>query len=210
MSTYVDVMGNQALLACGMAAGPVFTLGYLLEGASRVDYKPFRHPVSSLSLGRGGWAQTVNFLVVGLLSLIFAVGLWHVGPSHWGALLIGTWAVGLLGAGAFRTDPVSGYPPGTPDQLQHHTRAGALHDMLSLIGFLALTVACFVFALSSSPGWAIYSIASGVLFATTMALSSAAFSQHQRWVDLGGLIQRVSITIGWTWQTLLAVRILHA
>lgn len=70
-------MGNQALVACGMAAGPVFTLAYLLEGASRVDYRPFRHPVSSLSLGRGGWAQTVNFLVPGLLSLIFAVGLWQ-------------------------------------------------------------------------------------------------------------------------------------
>ncbi len=69
-----------------MAAGPVFTVAYLLEGASRVDYQPFRHPVSSLSLGRAGWAQTVNFLLTGLLSLIFAVGLWHVGPSHWGAL----------------------------------------------------------------------------------------------------------------------------
>ncbi|MFD4527299.1 DUF998 domain-containing protein [Streptomyces sp. NPDC058470] len=203
------MMGNQALLACGMAAGPVFTLTYLLEGASRVDYQPFRHPVSSLSLGRAGWAQTVNFLLTGLLSLIFAVGLWRVGPSHWGALLIGVWAVGLLGAGAFRTDPVSGYPPGTPDQLQHHTRAGALHDLFSLIGFLALTVACFVFALSHSPGWAIYSIASGVLFAATMVMASAAFGQHQRWVDLGGLIQRLSLTSGWTWQTLLALRILH-
>jgi hypothetical protein len=202
-------MGNQVLLACGIAAGPVFTLAYLLAGTSRVDYQPFRHPVSSLSLGRAGWAQTVNFLFVGLLSLIFAVGLWHNGPSRWGALLMGIWAVGLLGAGAFRTDPVSGYPPGTPDQLQGHSRVGALHDLFSLIGFLALTVACFVFALSSSPGWAIYSIASGVLFATTMALASAAFSQHQRWVDLGGLIQRASLTIGWTWQALLAVHILH-
>lgn len=32
-------MGNQVLLACGMAAGPVFTLAYLLEGASRVDFQ---------------------------------------------------------------------------------------------------------------------------------------------------------------------------
>jgi len=40
----------------------------------------------------------------------------------------------------------------------------------------------FVFALSSSPGWALYSIASGVLFAATMAPASAAFSQHRRWV----------------------------
>ncbi|KDN79204.1 DUF998 domain-containing protein [Streptomyces olindensis] len=202
-------MGNQVLLACGMAAGPLFTIAYLVEGAGRVGYRPLRHPVSSLALGRAGWAQTVNFLFAGLLSLIFAVGLWRDGPSRWGALLIGAWAVGLLGAGVFRTDPVSGYPVGTPDQLQHPTRVGALHDLFSLIGFLALAVACFVFALSNSLGWALYSIASGVLFATTMALASAAFSQHQRWVDLGGLIQRVSLTIGWTWQTLLAVRILY-
>ncbi|GKQ38448.1 hypothetical protein ALMP_49790 [Streptomyces sp. A012304] len=197
------------LLTCGMAAGPLFTVAYLLAGAGRVGYRPFRHPVSSLALGRTGWAQTANFLFAGLLSLTFAVGLWRVGPSLVGALLIGAWAVGLLGAGAFRTDPVSGYPPGTPDQLQRHTRAGALHDLFSLIGFLALTVACFVFALSDSTGWTVYSIASGVLFATTMALASAAFDQHRRWADRGGLLQRISLTIGWTWQTLLAVRILY-
>lgn len=137
------------------------------------------------------------------------MGLWRAESSRWGALLIGVWALGLLGAGAFRTDPVSGYPVGTPDQVQRPTRAGSLHDLFSLIGFLALAVACFVFALSNSLGWALYSIASGVLFASTMALASAGFTQHQRWVDLGGLIQRVSLTIGWTWQTLLAERILH-
>ncbi|GAB2866281.1 hypothetical protein GCM10027074_37220 [Streptomyces deserti] len=37
---------------------------------------------------------------------------------------------------------------------------------------------------------ALCSIASGVLFATTMALASAAFDQHQRWGDFGGLLHR--------------------
>ncbi|MGW3008046.1 DUF998 domain-containing protein [Streptomyces sp. NPDC001219] len=106
--------GNQTLLACGMVVGPLFTVAYLLEGASRVDYKPFHHPVSVLTLGRAGWAQTVNFLFTGLLSLLFAVGLCRTGPSRWGAPLIGVWAVGLLGAGACRTDPVSGYPVAAP------------------------------------------------------------------------------------------------
>ncbi len=59
MSTYVDMMGNQVLLACGMAAGPLFTIAYLVEGAGRVGYRPLRHPVSSLALGRAGWAQTL-------------------------------------------------------------------------------------------------------------------------------------------------------
>lgn len=47
-------MGNQALLVCGMAAGPLFTLAYVVEGATRADCKPLRHPVSSLALGRAG------------------------------------------------------------------------------------------------------------------------------------------------------------
>ncbi|WP_405021304.1 DUF998 domain-containing protein [Kitasatospora sp. NBC_00070] len=192
-----------------MAAGPLFTVAYLLEGAGRTDYKSARHPVSSLALGRAGWTQTLNFLVAGLLTLAFAVGLWRAGPP-WGALLIGIWAVGLLGAGTFRTDPVGGYPVGTPDQLRRPSRTGSLHDLFSFAGFLALAAACLVFAWSNSPGWALYSIASSVLFAATMALAGTAFGQHQRWVDRGGLIQRLSLTIGWTWQTLLAVSVLPA
>ncbi|GAA2082292.1 DUF998 domain-containing protein [Streptomyces albiaxialis] len=208
-------MPNQVLLALGMAAGSLFTLTYLLDGAGRAGragragYKPVRHPVSSLTLGRPGWVQTANFLLAGTLTLLFAVGLWRAGPSRWGALLVGVWAVGLLGAGAFRTDPVSGYPPGTPDRLRHPTRVGTLHDSFSLAGFLGLAAACCVFVPSGSPGWAVCSVAGGVLFATTMALASAAFDQHRRWVARGGLIQRVSLTVGWTWQTLLAVRVLH-
>jgi hypothetical protein len=202
-------MGNQLLLACGALAGPLFTATYLLAGATRADYKSLRHPISSLTLGHARWAQTVSFLCAGLLSLAFATGLWQVGPSRWGALLIGVWGTGLLGAGTFRTDPVRGYPPGTPDQLQRPTRAGALHDLLSLIAFLALAAACLVLAPQGSLGWAIYSIASAALFAATMLLANAAFSHSQRLAATGGLIQRVSITIGWTWLTLLAVRTMH-
>jgi hypothetical protein len=203
-------MGNHLLLSCGIAAGPLFTVVYLLEGARRADYTPSRHPISALAFGPAGWSQTANFLVAGVLTLSFTVGLWRVGPSHWGASLVGVWAVSLLGAGAFRTDPVNGYPPGTPDRLARFTLPGALHNVLSLLGFLALAVACFVFAPTGSPGWAGYSIASGVLFAAAMVLSGAAFNQYQPLVAVGGLCQRVSLSIGWIWQTLLAVRLLSA
>ncbi len=203
-------MDGQLLLVCGAAAGPVFTAAYLLAGATRVGYESLRHPVSSLALGRAGWTQTVSFLCAGSLSVAFAAGLWRAGPSHWGAFLIGVWGVGLLGAAVFRTDPVCGYPPGTPDRLQRPTRAGILHDLLSLLAFLALTAAHLVLASHGSPGWALYSIASGVLFAATMALSGAAFGQNRRLAGVGGLIQRVCLTIGWTWLTLLAIRALHA
>jgi hypothetical protein len=203
-------MDDRILLVCGVAAGPVFTVAYLVDGATRVHYKPLRHPVSSLALGDSGWTQTANFVVAGMLSAAFAVGLWRAGTTHWGPLLVGVWAIALICAGIFRTDPVSGFPAGTADLLQHHTRQGVLHDLLSLVGFVALTAACFVFAWPGARGWTIYSVASGVLFAASMVLASAAFAQKESLVDLGGLIQRVSITIGWTWLTLLAVRALLA
>ncbi|MEU7914775.1 DUF998 domain-containing protein [Microbispora bryophytorum] len=65
-------MVDQALLACGLVVGPLFTVAYLAEGATRAYYRPLRHPVSSLALGDRGWTQTANFFVAGLLSLAFA------------------------------------------------------------------------------------------------------------------------------------------
>src|SRR4051794_6741199 len=108
------------LLTCGAIAGPLFTIGYLVEGATRPNYNPLRYPVSSLALGDSGWTQSTSFIVTGLLTLAFAIGVRRAlqprGGSRWGPLLIGVYAIGLLGAGLFLTDPLSGYPPGTPAQ----------------------------------------------------------------------------------------------
>lgn len=208
MSTYIDIMAHHLLLACGVAAGPLFTLVHLTTGATRPGFDQLRHPVSSLALGRPGWTQVLGFCLGGALSLAFAVGLWRAGDSRWGAGLIAVWAVSLLGAGAFRTDPVRGYPPGTPEHPVQPSRAGTAHDLVSLVGFLALTAACCVLAWSRSTGWALYSIASAVGFATAMALSNLAFGPNERLAPVGGLLQRVSLTIGWTWLTLLAARTL--
>ncbi|CAM5246016.1 hypothetical protein GCM10010329_53840 [Streptomyces spiroverticillatus] len=202
-------MNDSLLLHCGVAAGPLFTLVHLVEGARRADYNSLRHPVSSLSLGRAGWVQVANFLGLALLSAVFAVGLWREGDSRWGALLVGVWAVGILGAGVFRTDPVRGYPSGTPDRVERPSRAGASHDLLSLLAFLALLAACCVYAFSGGPGWAVYSLGSGVAFAGFMVWSSAAFASSGRSGDFGGLLQRASLAIGCLWLTVLALRTLH-
>jgi hypothetical protein len=207
----------KTLLACGGIAGPLFVITFLIEGATRANYNPFRHPVSSLALGEYGWVQSANFLVAGLLTIAFAVGLrLALKPqrgSTWGPLLIAIWAIGLLGAGLFVTDPISDYPPGTPDLLQIPTWHGALHDQLSLPGFVALAGACFVigsrFASQGERGWALYSVLSGLVFAFGIVLASVAFGQNQSLVAFGGLFQRLAVTVGWTWQTLLAVHLLR-
>ncbi len=138
-------MKTKTLLACGVIGGPLFVVAFVVEGATRAGYDPLRHPVSSLALGGSGWTQVANFIVAGLLMLAFAVGLRRAlrppGGSTWGPLLVGVWAVALLGAGVFVTDPVSGYPPGAPDRLSGYSWHGALHDLFSLPGFVALAAA---------------------------------------------------------------------
>ncbi len=209
---------TKVLLACGALAGPLFVVAFLVEGATRANYDALRHPVSSLALGDSGWTQTANFIVGGILTVAFAVGLRRAfrlpEGSTWGPLLIGAWAIGLLGAGVFVTDPVSGYPPGTPDRLSGYSWHGALHDLFSLTAFVALAAACFVFgrrfAAQSERGWATYSAVTGVVFVVAFVLSSAGFGQAEGLVDLAGLSQRVAVIAGFGWLTLLAVHYLRS
>ncbi len=209
---------TKTLLACGAIAGPLFVFAFLIEGATRAGYDPLRHPVSSLALGDSGWTQTANFIVAGLLTLAFAAGLRRAlrpgKGSTWGPLLVGVWAAGLLGAGVFVTDPVSGYPPGTPGRLSGYSWHGALHDLFSGPAFVALAAACFIFsrrfAAREKRGWAVYSAVSGLVFVTTFVLASAGFGQAAGLVDLAGLLQRVAVAVGFGWLTLLAVHLLRA
>jgi hypothetical membrane protein len=203
---------TQRLLLCGAVAGPLFVVTFLVQGAVRAHYDPLRHPVSSLALGEHGWIQAANFIVAGLLTIAFAVGLRRaLKNAFWGPALVGLWGLALVGAGVFTTDPVSGYPPGTPDLLSQYSSLSAeLHDLLSLTGFIAIAAACAVFAVrfarTREPGWAVYSAVSGAAFATALVLATIAFAQNPALVAYGGLFQRIAVTIGWAWLALLAVR----
>jgi hypothetical protein len=209
---------DRTLLGCGAVSGPLFVAAFLVEEATRAGYDPVRHPVSSLALGPSGWTQTANFLVSGLLALAFTVGLYRTLRSRgrrsvWGPLLVGAWGIGLIGAGIFVTDPVSGYPPGTPAQ-GVHTWHGGLHDFpFSVLTFVSLVAACGVFARRfagwGQRGWALYSAVSGVLFAAGFVIFGAGFSQTAGLVDIAGLLQRLTIVVGWGWLTALAVHLLR-
>ncbi|MFY9917273.1 MAG: DUF998 domain-containing protein [Mycobacterium sp.] len=57
--------------------GPViFSLAFAVQGwVRRGDYDRISEPVSALEAGPNGWIQQVNFVVFGLLLLVFAAGL---------------------------------------------------------------------------------------------------------------------------------------
>ncbi|HZD61088.1 MAG TPA: DUF998 domain-containing protein, partial [Anaerolineae bacterium] len=85
------------LLLCGLIAGPLFVITLRIEGALTPDYNALRHPGSSLALGPFGWVQDINFIVAGILTLAFTIGVRRAlkqskGPT-WGWLLIGYWSI---------------------------------------------------------------------------------------------------------------------
>ena len=207
---------TRALLTCGVVAGPLFTVAWLVEGATRAGYDPLRHPISSLAIGDLGWTQDASFVVTGLLTLAFAAGLWRamrpLGGSTWGPLLIGACGIGLLGAAAFVADPISGYPPGTPGVAPYLSVHGGLHQLFSTFVFIGLPAACLVFTRRLAGwherGWAIYSAVTAVAFLAAFVLASAGFGQSASLVAFGGLFQRIALTAGWIWLTLLALHLL--
>ncbi len=202
------------LLDCGVVAGPVFVATAMVEGAVREGYRPLRHPMSSLALGRRGWVQSTNFAVAGTLYCAFTAGLLRTtrqkNPSRGGAVLIGAVAGSLLGSAIFTTDPVSGYPPGSPDTPVQPSRAGRLHDLVSVPVFLGLPLAAatygFAFGKRGDRGWALYSAGTCATMLASFAGATAGFGQARKFVDFGGLYQRMSVIIGLGWLTALAMR----
>jgi hypothetical protein len=199
---------RRVLVAGGMAAGPVFLAAATAEGAARDGYEPLRHPISGLALGPGGWQQRANFAVSGALYLAGAVGMAR--SDRTAGVLVGAVGAGLVGAGAFATDPVSGYPAGTPAQAEVQSRVGRLHDLFSTPVFLGPPVLGAVQAVSAvrrgEPGWAAASVGAGVGMASAFVLAGAGFSQQPRFVRWGGLWQRTALAIGFGYLTALAAR----
>jgi hypothetical protein len=132
--------------------------------------------------------------------------------ATWGPILLGTFGLGLIGAGIFTTEPGLGYPPGavTPATPSVH---GTLHGVFSLVVFASLVAACIVLArrFTREPtwrGWSLYSMvtAGGVLVFLVLTSVAAASADPD---SPAGLLQRVTILIGWVWMALLAVRLLR-
>lgn len=205
-----NTIKTRTLLLCGALAGPLFVMMFLIEGATRASYSPLRHPVSSLALGELGWMQVVNFVVTGLLFIAFAIGLWRtLQPGSWKAFLIGLVGISLIGAGLFATDPVNGYPAGTPLLSMEYTGHGRVHDLFGVLTFLGLPITCLVFCFSflraRNYGWAAYSACSAAAMLVFFVLAGMGFSQVPGYPDFAGLFQRLSILSGFGWLTLLAI-----
>lgn len=207
------------LIAGGAIGSLLFIIVFLIEGATRPGYSAWHNFVSSLSLSDQGWMQIANFLMCGLLTLGFAIGLRQVfrtgRSSVWGPILLGLFSLALIVAGLFATDPSLGYPVGTHSS-GPQTLHGIIHGIAGLITFSSLAIAGFVMArrFAGDPnwkGWALYSTITGTLVAVFFIASTVVSALDENGVLPGsptGLLQRIAIIVGWSWIALLAMRLL--
>lgn len=191
---------TRALLACGVAAGPLYVVVGAAQALTREGFDMQRHALSLLSNGELGWIQVANFVVSGVLVLAGAVGVrraLHPGRGGtWGPILLGLWGVGLIGSGVFVADPGAGFPPGVIVEEREMSRSGMLHFVFGGVAFYALIAACLVFARRyhelGERVWAAYSLVSGFGFLIVFGgIASGASS--------GALMLAFYASVAWIW-----------
>ncbi|MEU4969235.1 DUF998 domain-containing protein [Streptomyces smyrnaeus] len=155
---------TRALLAGGIAGGPLFLGVGVVQGLSRDSFDFTRNAISQLSLGDLGWIQVASFVLTGVLAIVGAAGirraLTGTVEGRWVSRLVGVFGASFLLAAVFTADAGAGFPAGAPEvpalSLSWH---GALHMLSATAGFLALCAAFLMlarhFAARRRRGWAL-------------------------------------------------------
>jgi hypothetical protein len=203
---------TRSLLGYGVLAGPFYVVVGLAQALTRDGYDLARHDLSLLANGSLGWIQIANFVLTGLMTIAAAVGMARAlrvlggGPGTvWGPRLVGVFGAGLVGAGAFVADPMSGFPPGTPDGPPAAvTVSGLGHLVLAGLGFLGLVLGALVlarhYAAAGRSGLAWFSRITGVLF--LLAFAGLASGSASPVVVLGFW---VALLLAWIWLAVTSV-----
>ncbi len=154
---------------------------FTLDGAFRPGYSAINVAVSFLLLGSNGWIEITNYIVLGLLLIVFALGFlqWRsaVITAGWRRAITALLVLSGLGfamAALFLPDPVGDL------QLSVHAM---LHEIAFTLVFLPLGISCLLI---------------GNQFRKSPTLPPS----------LGGLFERILIVIDFAWLVILASRML--
>ena len=177
-------------------AGPVlFTITFLAQETVRRDFDPLRLPVSALEAGPYGWVQQISFVVFGVLTIVFAVGI-HRGlrPTRRGIagpILFGVSGVAALAAAAFPLqldDAGRVYDPGG------HSVAGFTFFLTSALALVVLSR-----RVAADPAWsglAGWTLAAGIAcLVGFVVMGSLVIPDDAPLHDWAGLGQRAIILL---------------
>jgi hypothetical protein len=199
-----ETAGAWSLLRWGVVAGPFYlTLG-VAQALLREGFDLSRHSLSVLANGPGGWVQTANFVLTGLMVLAAAAGFARaLAPK----LPTATWfltgyGLSMIVAAIFPADPVDGFPPGTPEGFPTSiSTTGLLHFAAGGLGFLCLALSGFTAAWTlrrRGASWlARLSLFSGLAVVLGF-LSGMVFPP-------GVLGIWIAVVVGWTWLAVMSL-----
>jgi hypothetical protein len=194
---------TKLLLGCGAIAGPLYLVTGFAQAFTREGFDLTKHPFSFLSLGEGGWVQIANFVLSGLLFLAMAFGtrkaLKGQRAGTWGPILLGIFALGMVGGGVFVADPAFGFPAGAPagqpETLSWH---GVLHAVAFFTAFPALIASCFVFARRFTGTWSRICVGAGVVSIAPIAFMGTEYATA---------VLYVVAVVSWLWVSAVAVKL---
>jgi len=190
---------TRSLLRCGMLVGVLYLATGLIQGFVRDGFDFKRHALSHLANGPGGWVQTANFVVCGLMVIGAAFAISRVLRSRAAGWLLGCYGSSMIAAAIFPTDPVDGFPPGTPLGVPATlSTSGLAHLAAGALGFMTLAAACFVVARAMSrrkePSMARLSLICGAVvvvgFFAPVAIPSGSAGIAGIWL---------AVVVGWAW-----------
>ncbi|MGZ4913002.1 MAG: DUF998 domain-containing protein [Halobacteriota archaeon] len=187
--TPIRVPNKQRLFAlCGIVAPILFALIVVVASLLRPGYSQTHNFISDLGIGSYALIQNANFVIFGLLSIGFALGLRGGLPAPQGrALKAGAgfvilFGIGIIFAGVFPEDYLSEGP----------------HTLASSVAFLSIIAAQLSvwhgLRSADTATWGryrLYSVISGLLsFVLVWFSSSTAYP---------GAAQRIFIAVPWLW-----------
>jgi len=170
-------------------------------------------PISYLEVGSNGWIQSTNFIVLGLLLILFAFGFAQRMDSLIKRLplLVSTVLLLLVGL-AFVNDGI--FIPAAPEESQN-----AIHAVLHAIGFevifFSLPIACLIIGwqlwkTAAWRGYGLYSIITGLItvIPALFILFSLFASPGTQNPSFTGLINRIFVVEALAWYVVMGIRML--
>src|SRR3569833_516513 len=164
---------NSFLLYCGIIGAILFGLINFAFAAVNTDYIIGRQPIGDLELLKHGWIQSADFILFGLFTWAFAIGLHREITSGFGSSLIPlsqeAAALGLIIAGVFTHDPI--------------------HEVSGIVIFTSMTAGFFLFAYRFRQdvqwrGLVGYTLISGILMIVFLVLFAYARTGHGNYAGL--------------------------
>lgn len=207
---------SMALRLCiwaGVVGSVLFVLVFTLDGMLKPGYSAMSRAISYLEVGSNGWIRSTNFMVLGLLLILFALGFsqWMYPvikqlPLRASTIFLLLVGLAFISAGLFT--------PAAPGESQNVVHA-ILHTTGFEVVFFSLPIACLIIGwqLRKTVAWrgyGWYSIITGLItvIPAVFGLISPFASTGTQTPSFAGLINRIFVVEAFAWYVVMVIRML--